>query len=47
MIDKAGEDALANRILAAPWAPGAEYALGRRFLQMIQHLDRHKAHLFY
>lgn len=47
MIGKAGEDALANRILAAPWAPGVEYALGRHFLQMIQHLDRHKAQLFY
>jgi hypothetical protein len=47
MIDEAGEEALANRRLAAPWAPGVEYPLGRHFLQMVQHLDRHKAQIFY
>jgi hypothetical protein len=47
MIGEAGEDALANRKLAAPWAPGVEQPLGKHFLQMIQHLDRHKAQLFY
>jgi hypothetical protein len=47
MIDRAGEDDLANKKMAAPWAPGVEYALGRHLLQMVQHLDRHKAQLFY
>lgn len=41
------EDELENRKLAAPWAPGVELSLGRHFLQMVQHLDRHKAQLFY
>ncbi len=47
IIGQLSEDDLANRELAAPWAPGAKYALGRHLLQMIQHLDRHKAQLFY
>ncbi len=47
MIDQAGENDLANREIAAPWAPGAPFALGRQLLQMIQHLDRHKSQLFY
>ncbi len=46
-VEQAGEDDLANKQLAAPWAPGAEYALGRQLLQMVQHLDRHKSQLFY
>jgi len=47
MIDLVGETDLAGRQVAAPWAPGLEYALGRHLLQMIQHLDRHKGQLFY
>jgi hypothetical protein len=47
MIEQAGENDLANKQLAAPWAPGVEYALGRHLLQMVQHLDRHKSQLFY
>jgi uncharacterized damage-inducible protein DinB len=47
IIDQAGENDLANREVAAPWAPGVEYALGRHLLQMVQHLDRHKGQLFY
>jgi uncharacterized damage-inducible protein DinB len=47
MIYQAGEDDLANRKVAAFWAPGIEYVLGRHLLQMVQHLDRHKAQLFY
>jgi uncharacterized damage-inducible protein DinB len=47
MIDQAGEENLANRQVAAPWAPGVKMALGRYLLQMIQHLDKHKAQLFY
>jgi hypothetical protein len=47
MVEQAGEHDLANREIAAPWAPGAPYALGRQFLQMVQHLDQHKGQLFY
>jgi uncharacterized damage-inducible protein DinB len=47
MIDQAGEHDLAHRQVAAPWAPGVEFALGHHLLQMVQHLDRHKGQLFY
>ncbi len=47
MIDQAGEQDLAGRRMAAPWAPGVEHALGRHLLQMVQHLGTHKAQLFY
>jgi len=47
MIDQAGENDLANKAIAAPWAPGVEMGLGRYLLQMVQHLDRHKGQLFY
>lgn len=46
-IEQAGENVLANRKVAAPWAPGMERPLGRQLLMMVQHLDRHKAQLFY
>ena len=47
MIDEAGENDLAHRMVAAPWAPGATAPLGSHLLQMVQHLDRHKGQLFY
>lgn len=47
MIDEAGESDLANRRVAAPWAPAEEFVLGRHLLHMVQHLDRHKGQLFY
>jgi uncharacterized damage-inducible protein DinB len=47
MIDQAGEDDLATRETAAPWAPHAAFALGRQLLQMVKHLDYHKGQLFY
>lgn len=47
MISQAGEDPLATRVMAAPWAPDVHRILGWHFLQMIQHLDRHKGQLFY
>ena len=47
MIDKAGEDDLASKEMAAPWAPGKLMPLGPHLFQMIQHLDRHKSQLFY
>ena len=47
MIGLAGEESLANRATAVPWAPGQKYVLGRHLLQMGQHLNIHKAQLFY
>ncbi len=47
MIDWAGEHDLANRGVAAPWAPGKELALGYYLLEMVRHLDQHKGQLFY
>jgi uncharacterized damage-inducible protein DinB len=47
MIEQAGENDLDRRIVAAPWAPSIELALGRYLLMMIQHLDQHKGQLFY
>lgn len=47
MIDGVGEADLANKKAAAPWAPGHEYPLGWHLHQMVHHLDRHKAQLFY
>ena len=47
MIDQAGEDDLANKKIAAPWAPDAAFVLGFHLLKMIQHLERHEGQLFY
>ncbi len=47
MIGQTNEDDLATKKMAAPWAPGVEYNLGRHLLQMVQHLEKHKAQLFY
>jgi len=47
MVDKAGENDLASREIAAPWAPSVSMTLGQHLLRMIQHLDRHKSQLFY
>ena len=47
MIDQAGEDALDNRQVSAPWAPAETASLGQFLLQMVKHLDRHKGQLFY
>jgi len=47
MVTRAGESDLDAKQVAAPWAPGMEYALGRHLLQMVQHLAQHKAQLFY
>ncbi len=47
MVEQAGKASLFDKELAAPWAPGVEYALGRHLLQMVQHLERHKSQLFY
>jgi hypothetical protein len=47
MIDRAGENDLENRMMAAPWTPSVSMSLGRHLLTMIQHLERHKSQLFY
>jgi hypothetical protein len=47
MIDQAGENDLASKELAAPWAPGTSFVLGWHILQMVKHLDKHKSQLFY
>ena len=47
MIEQAGENDLATKQIAAPWSPGVELVLGHQFLNMVQHLDRHKSQLFY
>lgn len=47
MIDEAGEEVLAGTMMAAPWAPDREFVLGWHLLQMVRHLDLHKAQLFY
>ncbi|MCE5309969.1 MAG: DinB family protein [Acidobacteriales bacterium] len=47
MVDQAGELNLAIKQMAAPWAPEEKYPLGRHLLQMVRHLNLHKAQLFY
>jgi len=46
-IDRAGEPDLSHKETAAPWAPEIKFPLGWHLLQMVQHLDKHKAQLFY
>jgi hypothetical protein len=46
-IKDIAEGDLANREMAAPWAPAEVYPLGRHLLHMIRHLDLHKGQLFY
>ena len=46
MIAKAGEDRLANDKLSAPWNPSPR-TLGLHCKHMIDHLNMHRAQLFY
>jgi hypothetical protein len=46
MIARAGETDLATRKVAAPWNPQPQL-LGMQLLSMVDHLDNHKAQLFY
>lgn len=46
MIEQSGEVDLASKKVSAPWDP-REIALGKQLLQMIGHLEQHKAQLFY
>jgi hypothetical protein len=47
MVAQAGEHDLAGKKMAAPWFPGKESVLGWHLLQMVRHLEAHKAQLFY
>ena len=47
MVAQAGENDLETRKLAAPWAPDHDAPLGRHLLDMVLHLQTHKAQLFY
>ncbi len=47
MIAQAGEDKLENEKTAAPWEPGNQRTLGVHFHSMVQHLQSHKAQLYY
>ena len=47
MLEKAGEENLANEKSAAPWDPQNERVLGHHLLHMVDHLAIHKAQLFY
>ena len=46
VLAKCGEGRLANETVPAPWDP-RPLILGYRLLQMIAHLNQHKAQLFY
>jgi uncharacterized damage-inducible protein DinB len=45
-VEQAGNDALESKLVPAPWDP-TERPLGQHLLQMVGHLNTHKAQLFY
>jgi uncharacterized damage-inducible protein DinB len=45
-LQRAGNEALEARRVPAPWDP-TERRLGQHLLQMVMHLNQHKAQLFY
>ena len=47
MIAEAGEKDLAGKKSAAPWSPDHQTILGQHLIQMVGHLQQHKAQLFY
>ena len=48
MVDRAGESALAEQMIAAPWEdPANKRPLGAQLMGMVQHLVQHKGQLFY
>lgn len=47
LLDRISENDLANKEIAAPWAPDIKLPLGCHLLHMIQHLDKHMSQLFY
>ena len=46
MLERSSEDDLANKIVEAPW-DDLKVTLGQRFLHCVDHLNSHKAQLFY
>jgi uncharacterized damage-inducible protein DinB len=46
MLAACSEEDLAHKPAPAPWDP-TEMVLGRRLLQMVDHLKQHKGQLFY
>jgi len=46
-LETAGENGLAERVMAAPWDPEHQQCLGHHCLQMVSHMNIHKAQLFY
>lgn len=46
MVEQAGEDDLAGKMVTAPWAPG-ELNVGLHLLHMVMHLQQHRDQLFY
>lgn len=46
-VRAAGEDALRERMLAAPWVPDEQRPLALHLSHMVEHLQAHKAQLFY
>jgi hypothetical protein len=47
MVAEAGEANLASREMEAPWEQGAPKPLGKHLLDMVGHLELHKAQLYY
>lgn len=47
MIAEAGEEALENRMVSAPWSPDHPLRLGHQLLGMVGHLEMHKNQLYY
>ena len=47
MVAAAGETELAGRMMTVPWSPQDAQVLGLHMLHMIDHLNSHKAQLFY
>ena len=46
MLEQAGEEDLANKMVTAPWMPG-ELNVGTHLLHMVMHLQQHRDQLFY
>jgi len=46
LLEDTGEEALATRLVSAPWDPTPEL-LGKQLLGMVGHLELHKSQLFY
>ena len=47
LVEQAGEDELASKMMSAPREQGHDKLLGKHMLDMVHHLSIHKAQLFY